>query len=271
MILVTRITTQKRNQERFNVYIDRGNGEEYGFSVDQDVLISCQLKKGSNVDEAQLKVILYQDEIKKGFNAALNYLSYRMRTVKEIHSYLHKKEYSEAAINEVIKKLYEYKYVDDLEFAKAFVRTRKNTTVKGPEKIKQELKEKGVNQTHLEASLEQYSFEEQVQAAVTFLEKKTKMSRNQSINSLKQKLTRTLYGKGFSLEVIEKAFGYVDMSVDQETEWEVLVKEAEKAMRKYHQKYQGWELERRIRQYLYGKGYSFELIDKYISTIPDNN
>ena len=39
LVKITRITTQKNNSERFSIFIDKGNGEEFGFGVDQDVLI----------------------------------------------------------------------------------------------------------------------------------------------------------------------------------------------------------------------------------------
>lgn len=51
MAIITKITTQQKNQDRFNIFMDygKGKGEEFAFSVDSDVLIKFQLKKGWNL------------------------------------------------------------------------------------------------------------------------------------------------------------------------------------------------------------------------------
>ncbi|MEH7384342.1 RecX family transcriptional regulator, partial [Bacillus sp. JJ1521] len=146
MAIIAKITTQKKNTERFNIFLDygNGNGEEYAFSVDQDILISFQLKKGMELDDLDITEIQFEDEVKKAFNSALNFLSYRMRSTKEVIDYLKKKEVDDPIIPDVLHKLADYKYVNDEEFAKAYVRTQINTTTKGPEVIKQELFEKGI-------------------------------------------------------------------------------------------------------------------------------
>lgn len=45
MPVITKITTQKNSGERYNVYLDYGKGEEFGFGVDENVLIKYDLKK----------------------------------------------------------------------------------------------------------------------------------------------------------------------------------------------------------------------------------
>ena len=45
MSMITKITTQQKNKERFNIFVDEGKGEKYAFSVDEAVLIKFQLKK----------------------------------------------------------------------------------------------------------------------------------------------------------------------------------------------------------------------------------
>lgn len=55
----------KRSKERFNIYIDKGQGEEYGFSVDQVILIKHGLQKGLEIDEIELGNILYNEEVQK--------------------------------------------------------------------------------------------------------------------------------------------------------------------------------------------------------------
>ncbi len=93
MAVITKIEVQKRSKERFNIYIDKGQGEEYGFSVDQVILIKHGLQKGLEIDEIELGNILYNEEVQKAYLQAISYLSYQMRTKQEIEDFLQKKKW----------------------------------------------------------------------------------------------------------------------------------------------------------------------------------
>ena len=127
MPIISKIEQQKRNKNRFNIYLfDEGKAEKYGFSVDEDLLVRMRLSKGMEVDELAIMEIQYRDHVQKAFQSAVHYLSYRMRSESEIVAYLAEKEWEEAVIDEAMHKLREYKYVDDEEYAKAYVRTQMN-------------------------------------------------------------------------------------------------------------------------------------------------
>ncbi|WP_096201680.1 recombination regulator RecX [Bacillus sp. FJAT-45350] len=269
MIKVTKITTQKRTQERFNVFIDRGRGEEYGFSVDQDVLISKGIKKGKELNEDDLKDIFYEDNIKKAYNLAILYLSYRIRTEKEIKDYLLGKEMEEEVISVIINKLHNYKYIDDLEFAMAFVRTRMNTTVKGPNIIRQELDLKGVKREYIEKALLQFTFDDQLEKVKDYLEKKGKPSSRESASAVKQKISNRLVAKGFSFQIIDEAWKLVEVTTDTNIQLDALEYQASK----YERKLKGnssWEQEMKLKQFLYRKGFSSELVERYLEEKKNN-
>ncbi|EEL02357.1 hypothetical protein bcere0013_4530 [Bacillus cereus BDRD-ST26] len=92
MAVITKIEVQKRSKERFNIYIDKGQGEEYGFSVNEVILIKHGLQKGLEIDEIALGNILYNEEVQKAYLQAISYLSYQMRTKLEIEDFLRKKK-----------------------------------------------------------------------------------------------------------------------------------------------------------------------------------
>lgn len=265
MALITKITTQKKNSDRFNIYIDQGNGEEYGFSVDTDILIKYKLKKGLEINTEELQEVLYEDEIKKGFNRSLQFLSFRMRSVNEVAEYLKKNEYEERVIAQVIKKLKEYNYVDDAEFAKMFVRTRKNTTSKGTGLITRELVQKGVGNKEIEQALQEFPHEEQVEAAAAFAQKKSNQAKGISNHERKNKISQQLLQKGYSWEVIELALQSVDMQSSDEEEKEALLKHAIKAHRRY-KKFSGMQYKNKMKQHLYGKGFPIALIEEVLSS-----
>ncbi|MRX73901.1 recombination regulator RecX [Bacillus lacus] len=265
MAIVTKISSQLKNEDRFNVYLDRGKGEEYAFSVDQDVLIRFGLRKGKELDELDIAEIQYGDDVKKAFNKAIEYLGYRMRSAKEIRDYLAKKEVDESIVHEVIHRLKEYNYVNDGEFADAFVRSQWKSSGKGPEVIKQELYAKGIQQEQILTSLEQYSMEAQIEEALKHCNKNLKADKLISSVQQKQKLEQMLIRKGFSYDVISICMEELEMELekDEDLEMQALITQAEKVKHKY-QSEDEYTNKMKMKQFLYRKGFPISLIDRYL-------
>lgn len=263
LAIITKITAQKKTDDRLNIFLDDGSGEKYAFSVDQDVFIKYNLQKGKELDEFDIIEIQYGDSIKKAYNKALEYLSYRMRSIKEVREFLSKKEYNDSVIAEVIIKLKDYKYVDDLEFAIAYVRTQWQTNGKGPTVIKRELYEKGIDQPFVEQALSLYNENAQIEEAISHAEKVLKKNNKLSTVLLKQKIEQHLVRKGFSFQIITIALEEVQFEQDESEEWSALEKHAEKAKKKY-QNEEPYQYKMKMKQFLYRKGFPIELIEKYL-------
>ena len=263
MAIITKITTQQKNKDRFNIFMDHGKGEEYAFSVDSDVLIRFQLKKGMEIDEFSIMEIQLQDDIRKAYNLAINYLARRMRSEKEIREYLAKKEVEEPIVNEVLHKLAAQKYTNDEEFAFSFVRTQKNTTDKGPDLIRMELKEKGINEAIIKAAITEYPLEEQVEKAIKVSEKLIKKSVKESQRIAKQKAEQLLLRKGYPFDIIHLALNEAEIEKEEDEEMAAIKYQGEKAQRKYN-KYSGFEYIQKMKEALYRKGFSMDLIEKYL-------
>ncbi|MEH6941902.1 recombination regulator RecX [Bacillus sp. JJ722] len=266
MITITKIAVGVKNKNRYNIYIDRGKGEEYGFSVSEDVLIKMDLKKGMAIDDLDLMEITYQEDMQKGFSDALHYLAHRMRSEAEVVRKLKEKEYEDHIIKEVIHKLYALKFLNDEEFAIALVNTRMNAADKGPVIIAQELKQKGISDSYAEAALQLYSKEKQIQHAEKQILKLVKTKKNASTIELKRKVEQTLIRKGYSSYIIEEALNNIQISQDDEQEWNSIKINGDKALRRYS-KYTGYEFEQKMKSALYRKGFSIELIERYLEEI----
>ncbi|WP_273129242.1 recombination regulator RecX [Bacillus weihaiensis] len=270
MPIITKITAQKQTTDRLNIFLDDGSGEKYAFSVDQDILIKYNLQKGKELDDLEIMDIQYGDLIKKAYNKALEFLSYRMRSIKEVKDYLLKKEYEEVVCLEVIGKLQEYKYVNDLEFAEAYVRTQWQTNGKGPSVIKRELREKGVHPNFIEEALEPYNQEAQVEEAIGHANKVLKKNHKLSTVQLQQKTEQYLIRKGFPFGIVSIVLEEVNINQDESEEWSALEKHAEKAKRKY-QSEEPYVFKMKMKQFLYRKGFPLELIDKYLEQEGEEN
>ncbi|MBM7693609.1 regulatory protein [Peribacillus deserti] len=263
MARISKITAQKKRVDRFNVFIDKGKGEEYAFSVDEDVLIKFDLKKGKEINEFDFIEIGFHEDIQKALNYALHYLSHRMRTETEIRNLLKKKEYGEHIIQEVIHKLYGFDYLDDTQFAISYVRTQMNSSIKGKGIIFKELKEKGISEEDIHTGLKEYSFELEVENAGKLAAKTIKQGKNSSEREVKQKTEMALMRKGFSSDIIQEAVKGISFEKDTDDEWDAILVQGMKAHRRY-QKFSGYEYRQKMKQALYRKGFSAELIDRFM-------
>ncbi|MCA0971822.1 recombination regulator RecX [Halobacillus litoralis] len=270
MAKLTRITTQKKNKNRYNIYLDHGRGEDYGFSVDADVLVKYRLQKGMELDDATINALIQTDTIHKSYTLAINYLSYRMRSEKEMRQYLLEKEVEPEHVDEIIKRLYNEKLLDDQEFANSLIRTRVMTSSKGPLLLKKELIEKGVTAMQAEEALQYYPFDRQLEKASKFAEKKMRQDSRKSRKQQIQSVQQTLMQKGFSGDVIQEALASLPEEEENDSEWEAVVYQGEKLVRKYERKTEGYELKQKVKAGLYRKGFPFDLIDRFLEEYVDN-
>jgi len=94
--------------------------------------------------------------ITQALNLALNYLSYRARTIQEMQKYLKNKKLSEDIVKEIIEILLDKNYLNDKEFAKLFVETKIKTKPKSKFALEYELRQKGINPSDIEDLLTAY-------------------------------------------------------------------------------------------------------------------
>lgn len=73
-------------------------------------------------------------------------------------------------VQQVIQRLDSHRYLNDEEFAKAYVLTQVNTTSKGPSVIKRELQEKGIKPDIVQSTLEHFSKEEQIETVMKLMQ-----------------------------------------------------------------------------------------------------
>lgn len=265
MAVISKITTQQKNKNRYNLFLDRGHGDEFWLSVDEDVLVMFHLRKGLEVNEEDLESIIYEETVRKAYNKAIHYLSFRIRSEKEVKEYLAKKEIDQGIVSVVIERLLNEKYINDKEFADAFVRTRMNLTLKGPEFIKKELMDKGINESIIIDSLKLFTIDKQIEKVTQLIEKKKKKKSNTSSRENLRKLMATMVQQGFVYDVVKSAF---DQLLEKEEElenddWEAITFQGNKAFKKYRQ-FTGWEKDQKIKQFLYRRGFESELIERFL-------
>lgn len=255
---ITSITSQKR-KGRYNIFIDG----KYAFPADENIIITHMLRKGMVVSKELEKQLLKEDQFYKAYQSALHYLSYGLRSEKEIRDNLIKKEFTENN-DDVIEKLKSQRLIDDSEYAKSYVRTAARVNRKGPGVISQELRKRGIDPIKIENAMPEYPYEDQLENVGILINKRMKKPSKHSIRERIQKTRAYLMKKGFSSDVIQEGLDLADIEKDEDEEYEKLVYQADKAWKRYARKTSGYELINKTKSYLYGKRFPGELINRYI-------
>lgn len=260
MPVITKITQQKKNGERYNIFLDN----QYAYSVHESVLVKYGLTKGKVLDEWTIDDMVYADEVSRAFHRALHFLSFQMRSESEVKKKLLEAGYGNAVIAEAIVKLKELNFLDDRAFSEALLRTKKNTSAQGPKAIQQALQKKGIDSETQQQVLASYKKEEQLELATKLATKAAAANQKIPPAQLKQKIQQALLRKGYSFSIIQEAIAAIDFELEDE-EWRTVTETAgEKAWRRYASKYEGRELKQRVKQSMYRKGIPLEQIDRFI-------
>ncbi|HIC89064.1 MAG TPA: hypothetical protein EYP04_06645, partial [Anaerolineae bacterium] len=137
--VITALRFQKRNARRVNVYLDG----HYAFSL--AAVDAARLKHGQVLTDEEIARLRAADEVQTAYEQALRFLRYRPRSQTEIRRHLGKKGVSDSVIAAVMERLIERGYVDDLEFARFWVRERETFRPRSPYALRHELRMRGVD------------------------------------------------------------------------------------------------------------------------------
>nr|WP_285841548.1 recombination regulator RecX [Exiguobacterium sp. MER 193] len=268
VVKIAKFTTQKKNQDRLNVFIEREGKEEFAFAIDVDVFIKYGLTKGMELEDDFVQDVLEAEEIQKAYKLAINYLSYRMRAISEVRDYLVKKELSESAIKHAITRLIEQRYLNDEEFAKAYVQTKFNTSPSGPIKIKRELEQLRIPTDVVESVLESISHEDLVEKAGKFVKRKQLETNRRSATEVQQRIQQTLMQRGFTFDIISEAIQTFWEEEDEDVEVAACLKQAEKLSRKFSG-YDAFERKQRMKLQLRRKGFPYDVIERTLDRLAE--
>lgn len=137
---ITKISPAVKTEGRYNVFVDN----EFSFSLDETQLVTLGLKKGDAIDELQLLELKNESDFGKNYIRAVDLISRRLRSEREIRDYARRKQWTEDNTERVIDRLCERGYLNDERFAESFVRSRANTRNFSVTRMKVELQKKGV-------------------------------------------------------------------------------------------------------------------------------
>ncbi|PLS19574.1 recombinase RecX [Bacillus sp. M6-12] len=198
---ITKIEQQKRHHHRFSLYVN----DEFALGVDEEVIIKYSLSVGKEISDSFLEDVVKAEEQSKAFNYAVNLLSFRSRSKKELITKMKQKGYEEESINPAIEKLIYYGYLNDYQFATQWANDKQKFKQAGKNLLRQELYQKGIDKEIIEQVLEEkVDDNEEYERALQLAEKKVKTLSKDDKNAKYRKLSGLLARKGYSFDIISK-------------------------------------------------------------------
>lgn len=216
---ITKIQQQKKNQNRFNVFVD----DRYEFSITDRELVSTNLHKGK-VSSEDLKLLKFSASKGILFDQAIFYDATRPHSVYEHTKHLKTiafryklNEDISQVIDAVISDLLLNGYINDKNFTEWFIKQRINSKrPKGEKVIAAELIKKGIKKNMIDEKLEGLLTDEMTakNAYKMALNKLNSLKgRNEDIDkvTLRTKISRFLIGKGYSYNTINDTFNKLEI------------------------------------------------------------
>ena len=194
---ITSITAQAKDKTRCNVYVDG----RFCCGLTVETVVKNRLKVGQSVSPEQLAEMQLESEKNTALDKALTHLSTTRKTKKQIREFLQKKGFLPAVIDYVIEKLRDYGFLNDGEYAEAYVEQAAKR--KGGRLIRMELRSKGVTDAEIDGALGGLDEQTELQTAIALLQKYMR-GKTADVQTL-QKAYRHLMSKGFSCDVAKEA------------------------------------------------------------------
>ena len=192
MAIITKIEQQKKNEDRVNIYVN----DEFFTAIFKELVFTFNLKKGDEIDEKYLKSILSDEMYLKAKNKALNILSKADQAEKKIRE--------EDTINRVIEFLKKNNFINDNLLAQKIVNTNLNLNKCGKNRIKQNLYNKGLDESAINEAMSDIDSDAEFDNAMYLAKKRYERVKNEDKRKVYQKLSQHLAYKGFNYDIIKR-------------------------------------------------------------------
>ena len=245
---------KKVGNNKYRIYFDNRSLLLY-----EDVILKYNLLYKKEIDNDLL--IKIDEENKKAsiYDVALKYISIRMRSIKEMEEYLKKKKFDSKDISLTIDKLIYNGLLNDRNFSKSFVNDKINLTNNGLDKIKNDLKELGVDETYINEAISNIDNNILLEKLDKIISKEIKNNSKLPINKAKNKIISRCINLGYKKEDINNILDNYNLVSTSD-----IKSDYDKLYKKYCNKYDTYKLKNVLKSKLYQKGYSIEDINKII-------
>jgi regulatory protein len=206
--VITTIASQAKKRkylgQRANIFIDG----KFSFALDVSLIEKHHLHAGVAIGTQQLTQLLQEDGDAKARAAALHFLSYRPRSIKEVRDRLARDEWPEEVIARVVTRLQSEGFLSDEIFSSMWVESRTLRKPRGARALRQELRQKGVGRETIDDALpgEEEEAENAVVAGRAILNSKARAWSTLEEREKRDKFYQAMQRRGFSFYTAKQAW-----------------------------------------------------------------
>ena len=240
---------KKLNNGKYKIVLE--NKEE--INTYDDVILSTNILYNKELNEEDLDKIKSKNDYYTLYNKVIKLISKRLRSEYEVIEFLNKNNCNEKDINKIVNSLKENGYINDLNFVKAYIYDRFNLYNDGPYKIKKDLINYNIDENIIDENINKLNKNDIKNKIEKYVLKKVKLDHKHSISFIKTKLKLELINLGYDSNMIDDILINLKSNNNIEKEYKLIYN-------KLNKKYNGVELENKIKQKLYQKGYSLDEI-----------
>lgn len=186
---------------RFRVYVDG----QFVFVLYKGELSRYHIAADGELSRETYEEICRNVILKRAKARALHLLNDMGRTESQLRTKLKQGGYAEGAIEEAIRYVKSFGYLNDLEYARSFIAGRKNR--KSRKELYAALCQKGIARELTEQALEEYYDGEDSKEAIRTLIRKKKFEPETADYVQRQKMAGYLMRKGFGYDEIRQVLG----------------------------------------------------------------
>ena len=248
------IKYQKLKTNKYKILLD--NDET--ITLYDDIILKNNLLLTKEINDIDL--LLKENEYFDAYNISLKYISRKLRTKKEINSYL-KNKFDIEIINDTIKRLEKEGYLNEDIYIKAYINDQINLTNNGYFKILRDLKNSGLNEDKILDYLDSIDNDIWIEKAKKIIDKQVKSNNKYSSKRLKEKLLYDLNNKGYNNSDIIELVNKIDVKDDDN----ILEKNYNTLYTRLSRKYNKKELELQLINKLMSKGFNYNEVKEIIN------
>lgn len=215
-----------------------------------DVLLKYNLLKPREITKEEYEEIIKYNDTQNYYSKIINFISYKMRSEKEVLEKLASLGASKEVIDDLDIRLLKEGYIDNKRYMESFIKDEMHLTLDGPDKIVSKLCKKGFSINSIYKYLENIPYEEWKTRCDKIVDKRLKNSKNGSKRAILGRIRAYLLSEGYKEDHFSDILENVTIN-DSDS----LKKEYEKLKVKLAKKYPEEKLDYYIKQKLYAKGY----------------
>lgn len=241
---------RKGSNGKYKLLLD--NGVE--LVLYEEVILEYSLLLNKVIDD---KILIDIDRANQEYDVyyvALKALNSRIRSIADLRQLLRRKEYPFEMVEKALDKLIKQGYLNDRSYTKSFINNQIITTNNGPYKIKKMLLDKGVEENIIDDEMISFTDSLQCSKIDKIIMRGVKSNTSRGGVILKNKIYNDLRQLGYDISLINEVINKYEFGNDKN----LAKKEYDKLYRKYSKKYEGYELEKIIKEKLYQKGLKYE-------------